>query len=128
MTHYMSSLGRWGLNLAIAAVVSCLVLAGYIMFLENSLIYFPQKGGVGASPGEDVFLTASDGVKIHGWYVASAGSKTTLLWFHGNAGNLEHRRDMLEGLRELPAHILAIDYRGYGKSEGSPDEIGRAHV
>lgn len=94
------------------------------MFLENSLIYFPQKGGVGPSPGEDVFLTASDGVKIHGWYVASAGAKTTLLWFHGNAGNLEHRRDMLEGLRELGAHILAIDYRGYGKSEGSPDEPG----
>ena len=124
----MSNLGRWGLSLvrpgAIAAVVSCFVLAGYIMFLENSLIYFPQKGGVGPSPGEDVFLTASDGVRIHGWYVASAGAKTTLLWFHGNAGNLENRRDMMEGLRELRVHILAIDYRGYGKSEGRPDEPG----
>lgn len=95
-----------------------------VMFLEDSFIYFPEKGGVGKSPGEDVTLTTSDGVRVHGWYVTNPAAKMTLLWFHGNAGNLEHRRDMLRELRELPANVLAIDYRGYGKSEGKPSEAG----
>jgi fermentation-respiration switch protein FrsA (DUF1100 family) len=71
-----------------------------------------------------VFLTTSDGVKIHGWFVAAPNARVTLLWFHGNAGNLENRRDMLDGLRLLPAQVLVIDYRGFGKSDGSPDEQG----
>jgi hypothetical protein len=107
------------------AAAACFVLgAGFVLIFEDSFIYFPEKGGVGSSPGEDVFLTASDGVRIHGWYVAHPEAKVTLLWFHGNAGNLENRRGMLAGLRDLPANVLVIDYRGYGNSEGKPGEDG----
>ena len=97
-----------------------------LLFFENSLIFFPAKGGVGRAPvpGEDVFLTASDGVRIHAWYVTHPEARVTLLVFHGNAGNLEDRRDWIEGLRRLPANVLTIDYRGYGRSEGSPEEQG----
>ncbi len=99
---------------------------GLVVFFEDAFIYFPTKGGVGPSPGEEVFLTASDGVRIHGWYVEQPGARMTLLWFHGNAGNLEDRRWMLSRLRALPANVLAIDYRGYGRSEGKPGEEGIA--
>ena len=95
-----------------------------VLFFENSLIYFPIKGDVGPSPGEEVHLTTSDGVKIHGWYAPHLEAKMTILWFHGNAGNIENRRSMFRGLRRLPANVFIIDYRGYGKSEGKPDEPG----
>ncbi len=98
--------------------------AGFVMIFEDSFIYFPRKGDVGKSPGEDVFMTASDGVRIHGWYVTPPGARMTILWFHGNAGNLEDRRGMLHDLRALPANVLVVDYRGYGRSEGKPSEEG----
>ncbi len=111
-------------TLGLTAAVLFVLGTGFVMIFENSLIYFPTKGGVGASPGEDVTLTCSDGVKIHGWYVVHPKATITLLWLHGNGGNLEDRRDMLLNLRELPANVLLVDYRGYGKSEGSPGEQG----
>ena len=95
-----------------------------IMFFENSFIYMPEKGGVGPTPGEDVHFTAADGVRLHGWYAAHPDAQVSVLWFHGNAGNIEHRRGLLRQLRALPANVLLIDYRGYGKSEGSPGEEG----
>ena len=51
-------------------------------------------------------------------------SDMVLLWFHGNAGNITHRLDMIRGLMELPVQVFIMDYRGYGKSEGSPSERG----
>lgn len=48
----------------------------------------------------------------------------TLLWFHGNAGNITHRFEMVRKLVQLPARVFIIDYRGYGRSEGSPSEQG----
>ncbi len=108
----------------LAAGAVALYFTGYIMLFEESLIYFPEKGGIGPSPGEDVYLTTADGLKIHGWYVTHPEAKVALLWLHGNAGNIEIRRDLLEGLRRLPANVLLIDYRGYGNSEGRPSEEG----
>lgn len=111
-------------TLGLAAAILLVLGTGFVLIYEDSLIYFPTKGGVGASPDEEVSLTAADGVRIHGWYVGHPKAKATLLWFHGNAGNLEDRRDMLRSLQALPANVLVIDYRGYGKSEGTPSEQG----
>lgn len=94
------------------------------MIFEDKFIYFPTSGGVGPSPGEEVWLTARDGVKIHGWYLPHPHGKATILHLHGNAGNLEDRRDLVEHLRDLGASVMAIDFRGYGKSEGKPSEAG----
>jgi len=98
--------------------------AGFVMLFEDSFIYFPSKGGVGPSPGEDISLTAADGVRLHAWYAAEPAARLSILWFHGNAGNLEDRRGMFRSLRQLPANVLVVDYRGYGKSEGKPSEAG----
>jgi hypothetical protein len=98
--------------------------AGFVMIAEDSFIYFPAKGSVGPSPGEELTLTASDGVRIHAWWVPHPQAGVSVLLFHGNAGNLEDRRDLVRQLREHPANVLAVDYRGYGKSEGKPSEEG----
>lgn len=95
-----------------------------LMIFEDRLIYFPTRDGVGPGPGEEVWLTTSDGVKVHGWYLPHPQAKATILHLHGNAGNLEDRRDLVRNLHGLGANVLAIDYRGYGKSGGSPDEQG----
>ncbi len=74
---------------------------------------------------QDVWLQTSDEVQLHGWHVAADGeSKWMTLYLHGNAGNITHRADHLAAIREAGSEVLIIDYRGYGKSDGSPTEAG----
>ena len=116
----------------ILVVVAFFLTMGFIVRLvENRLAYFPTPfpenfGEVShyALNLEDVFLTTCDGKRIHGWFHAVSKSRSLLLWFHGNAGNLADRMDHLQILSLLGVNVFAIDYRGYGKSEGSPDEEG----
>jgi fermentation-respiration switch protein FrsA (DUF1100 family) len=116
---------RRGVRTALVTTfVTLVVFILALMIFEDKLIYFPSREGVGPSPGEEVWLTAADGVKIHGWYLPHPKAKATILHLHGNAGNLEDRRDLLRGMQELGVNVMAIDFRGYGKSEGSPGEKG----
>jgi hypothetical protein len=119
----------WGLVRAILIGVLLSVLL--IRMFEERFIFFPDIAyGGGDKPedyglrAEEVFLTTADGVRIHGYWSPAAGAEHTLILFHGNAGNLSHRLDYLAFLNLLPANVLAIDYRGYGKSEGRPTEAG----
>ena len=116
-----------------ATVAVILVAVGISMrqmsFIDQQMIYFPDKELI-ATPAdvgleyEDVDLTASDSTRLHGWYVPGEG-RITLLWFHGNAGNISHRVDNILMLnRTLGVNIMIIDYRGYGRSKGKPSEVG----
>ena len=111
-------------TLGLTLVLYFILGALFIMFMEESFIYFPTTGSVGKSPGEDVTLTCSDGVKIHGWWVPNDKAGVSILLFHGNGGNLHDRRGLINALRASPANVMAIDYRGYGQSAGSPSEEG----
>jgi hypothetical protein len=74
---------------------------------------------------EDVWITTSDGVRIHGWKIrAQPGAQRVVLYLHGNAGNLTHRVDHMEMIPKTGSDLLLVDYRGYGKSEGKPTEEG----
>lgn len=101
-----------------------------LMLFERSLIFFPTKypGGyweLRPAGAEDVSFTAADGTKLHGWYAAHDDPLAVVLFAHGNAGNITHRADLLERLhQDLHCTVLMFDYRGYGKSEGSPSEAG----
>ena len=112
------------------------VLGAYILLvlglragLEGAFLYFPSSHvamtprDVGL-PFEEVTFTTEDNVDLHGWFVP-ASSPMTLVWFHGNAGNIGHRVENLKLLHEqLGISIFLFDYRGYGKSQGSPSEEG----
>jgi fermentation-respiration switch protein FrsA (DUF1100 family) len=99
------------------------------MIFENRLIYLPSSDGPwDADLGighEEVRFQARDGTRLHGWFLPAEKSRGVLLWFHGNAGNVAYRLDLLRAMRgRLPVSVFIIDYRGYGRSEGSPSEEG----
>ncbi len=118
---------RLALIVAVGAAVG--VLVRQLSILDRVMVYFPERA-ISATPAEvgleyrDVYLTTGDGVRIHGWHVPGK-SRTTLLWLHGNAGNISHRVDNIVILNRLTGlGVLIVDYRGYGLSEGSPSESG----
>ena len=112
------------------------LMALWLRWREPSMIYYPTRE-IEQTPDrlgwkfEDVYLTTADAVKINGWFlpapqspISTHQSPLTVLFLHGNAGNISHRLDKLGFLRELGADVLIIDYRGYGHSEGAPNEQG----
>lgn len=120
-------IGRHWILIAFLIFVVGMIMTPYR--LERMFVYFPTRQ-VHGNPGtlglayEDVSLATADGVKLHGWFIPHAAADTTLLIFHGNAGNIGDRLPWIEVLHALRVHILIMDYRGYGKSEGKPFEAG----
>lgn len=106
-----------------------LVING-VMYLQQPRITFYPYAGHEGNPSrwglvhEDVALNTEDGVRLHGWYLPHPTASKTLLFFHGNGGNISHRRDSLLVWHRLGLNVLIIDYRGYGHSEGEPSEQG----
>lgn len=103
---------------------------GVSMIFEESLIFFPMPYPEGDwNPGwlsfEDARFLSPDGLKLHGWFAECQEPRAVVLFCHGNAGNVTHRAETLRGLHDLVgASVLIFDYRGYGRSEGTPDEPG----
>jgi hypothetical protein len=97
--------------------------------LEQKALYYPTHQiqvtpqQIGLSY-EDVYITAHDKVRLHGWFIRNLNAKYTLIFFHGNGGNISHRLDKIETFYKEGLNIFIIDYRGYGKSEGTPSEQG----
>ena len=115
----------------VAVAAGILLVVVTLRIIENQLIYFPPRYPEGFPSQqiierevEDVWLLTGDGVRINAFYRSNPASKQVLLWFHGNAENIGDGLDHLRALAKIGVNILAVDYRGYGKSEGKPDEAG----
>jgi fermentation-respiration switch protein FrsA (DUF1100 family) len=102
------------------------MLVGILLGLRYGLawVVFRPTSSVPYTPAivelafEDVALETSDGVRLHGWYVPADNARGTLLFFHGNAGNISARIDSIEIFHDLGLSVFIFDYRGYGKSGG----------
>ena len=105
------------------------LIFAYVKYLEYKGIYYPVKeiliypSSAGMS-FKDIYITAQDNVRINGWFISNPKAKYTLLFFHGNAGNIGDRIDKLQLLYQVGLNIFIIDYRGFGRSQGSPSESG----
>jgi fermentation-respiration switch protein FrsA (DUF1100 family) len=117
------------LILVVAACYGLFVIVVYIMqdrmlYLSGvpgrTLIMTPTDIGLDY---QDVSIETSDGVTLHGWFIAGQSSRV-LLFFHGNAGNISHRLDSIRQFQDLGLSVFIIDYRGYGQSEGRTTERG----
>ena len=73
---------------------------------------------------EDVWFDSADGVKLHGWWIPHPSARGTILYCHGNTGSIAHRIGVFRHFQRLRINLLAFDYRGYGRSGGSPSEVG----
>ncbi len=122
---------RFVLNPLAAVCVTFLIVLVVFPLVENRFIYFPPRYPEGFSRPEtfglhleEVWLTAGDGVRLNAWFLANPTNARVLLWFHGNAENIGMGLEQMKTLSRLGTNILEVDYRGYGKSEGKPDEAG----
>lgn len=118
-------------TILLPAIVLVFVLL-CVRLIENKLVFFPAKypegfwqtEAFGLQP-KDIFFTTDDHIRLHGWLFEKQDAIATLLIFHGNAGNISHRLDLIARLlAALPVEIFIFDYRGYGRSEGTPGEEG----
>lgn len=120
-------LAWWSILLIIFITYS--ILAWSVYFMQSSFMYRPVRD-VPYTPAdlglvyEKVALKTDDGLKIAAWFIPCEKAKKTVLFCHGNGGNMAHRLDTINILNELGLNCLLFDYRGYGDSQGKPSENG----
>ncbi len=103
----------------------CVVLAGCSGLFFQPLREHRPSPAVEAAAPEDVWVRAPDGVRLHGWILEPARTpRSTLVFFHGNAGNVSTHASAVLWLVERGHRAVIFDYRGYGRSEGTPDIRG----
>ncbi len=119
----------WSLLVSLALVYAAVV--ALVFLFQSRLLYFPHIGRevtvtpqAYGMPFEAVTITTEDREQLGAWWVPAIQSRGAVLIFHGNAGNISHRLDYLQMFHKLGYSSLIIDYRGYGKSTGSPSEQG----
>jgi fermentation-respiration switch protein FrsA (DUF1100 family) len=120
------------LSILFIAAAGYVLLVAFVYVFQSRLIYFPDIPGrtLTATPAEiglpfeEALIKTADGIGLHGWLVPAGTDAPVVLFCHGNAGNISHRLDHLKLLHDMGLAVLLFDYRGYGKSEGAPDETG----
>jgi len=120
------------LYVLLVLVVAYCAMILYLLVMQPRLIYLPDVPAreLAATPldigldFETLWLETDDGERLHAWYVPVAAARATLLFCHGNAGNISHRLESLRIFNALGLNVLLFDYRGYGLSTGRPTETG----
>lgn len=114
------------------AIIIFLAYSGILALVyakQDGMVYFPSSEiastpAVVGMPYEDVSLTTADGLTLHAWYIPHPGDRGTLLFCHGNGGNISHRLESVKIFHDMGLNVLIFDYRGYGASDGRPTEKG----
>ncbi len=106
-----------------------LIIFFLIRYVENKSLFFPDKDlsmyANDFSPDcQDIYFKTDDGVVLNGWFFKNRRALKTMLFLHGNAGNVSHRLDKLLMFHDMGFNIFIVDYRGYGRSEGAASEQG----
>lgn len=110
-------------------VLTCATLWVVVRWLQPRMAFFPWSGiqatpAAAGIPFETLEITTSDGVRLHGWWMEHPSPRAAVIYWHGNGGNLSLWLDVLADIHLRGFSVLAVDYRGYGGSEGSPTERG----
>lgn len=119
-------------NILLVMVLSYCFLLVFLYFYQNRMLFLPNlpsrtvdqvPSGVGLAY-ESVDLVTSDNIHLDAWFIPASRERGVILFCHGNAGNISHRLDTLLLFHKLGFSTLIFDYRGYGRSQGSPSEAG----
>ena len=104
-------------------------LGTILYFMQPTFLYCPVQE-ISNTPDElgidfeDVVFQTEDGLRLNGWYIPAENSQLTVLFCHGNGGNMTHRLDTINIFYNLGLNCFIFDYRGYGSSEGKTSEEG----
>lgn len=104
-------------------------LFALVRYLESAGVFFPsRKMDVNPSdinlPWEDIYFKTRDHLTLNGWLFKNPHAQSTIIFAHGNAGNMSDRIFKIKFFYGLGLNVFIFDYRGYGKSEGRPSEAG----
>jgi len=109
--------------------IAYLGLGLILYFMQSRFLYRPMRE-ISYTPAElgldfeDVTFESADGLLLNGWYIPAVDSRFTVLFCHGNGGNMMHRLDSINVFYNLGLGCFIFDYRGYGASGGEPTEEG----
>ncbi len=117
------------MNVFIIIFLLLVLFVLYIHLIESKTVFYPsakmeltpQEVGL---PYEDIYFTTKDGIKLNGWLLQRPKAKATLLFCHGNVGNISGRLEKIKLFWDMGVNVFIFDYRGYGLSEGRPSEEG----
>ena len=119
----------WNILLPVAIAYAAVLLL--VFLFQSRLVFYPEVGRtVTLSPQamglrhEEVAIRTADGETLAAWWVPAENARGAVLFFHGNAGNISHRLEYLLMFNRLRFTTLIVDYRGYGRSTGTPSEEG----
>ena len=98
-----------------------LLVCLFVYIFQQQFIFYPQKGS--QPPPDDLgikehWIKTADGEKLHAWWMTVDTNAYTVLFFHGNAGNVSRGEKRMRLFHQMGFNALAIDYRGYGISTG----------
>ncbi len=120
---------KWLLVFLLTAAILLLIVVFASRYLVNRLAFFPDTTNVLSAEQlpagiEVVTIPINDEVVLHNYLLAASGSDRLLIYFHGNAGNIDQRLPSLMALQQVGINVLGVSYRGYGRSTGKPSEKG----
>ena len=100
-----------------------------VRWMQPRMAFFPSRGvqetpASAGLPFSELQIVTSDGVTLHGWWLEHPSPRGRVIYWHGNGGNLSMWLDVFADIRRRGFSVLAVDYRGYGGSGGSPSEKG----
>ncbi len=129
-TQQFKDLARSMLHSILFILVSVWVLLSLLLYLfQPKFIYFPLSK-IDFTPDmaglsfEDIYFKTEDDILLNGWFIPADDARKTLLFFHGNGGNISHRLESMKIFHEMGLSVFIIDYRGYGQSQGTTSEQG----
>lgn len=100
-----------------------------VRWMQPRMAFFPTRGvqetpESAGLPYVDLRISTADGVTLHGWWIEHPSPRGEVIYWHGNGGNLSLWLDVYADIRRRGFSVLAVDYRGYGASDGRPSEQG----
>lgn len=125
----LPGLKRMLVTIIIGLGLGYLGLVAFVYVRQPNMLYFPTRD-IERTPAviglsfEEVRIKTTDGLTIAAWHIPVPDAKAVLLFCHGNGGNISHRLDSIRIFHDLGLSVLIFDYRGYGRSEGTPAEKG----
>jgi len=120
---------RTVLNVLLILAVTYALIVGLMYSFQERLLFLPSRALM-ATPADrgldyqDLTIATDDDEQLHAWWISARDARGTLIFSHGNAGNISGRIDVARLFHDLGLNVLLYDYRGYGQSTGQASEDG----